>query len=136
MLSRAIIAYYDPIRQSRRHAAISRHGRLYATPSLCGSTSATNETFPTFTAMTFQTCRQPLRRWVRSPSPVAHRIAVPGFLALEPSRHPQYPASASYTRRDANFGAALFALFYGPPVCQALLTGYDEMKPYALHPAF
>jgi hypothetical protein len=37
VLSRSISAYYDPIRQSRRHAAISRSVRLYATPSLCGS---------------------------------------------------------------------------------------------------
>jgi len=49
-LSRSITAYYDPIRQSREHAAISRHCRLYAAPSLCGSASATRETFPTFTA--------------------------------------------------------------------------------------
>jgi hypothetical protein len=51
VLSRSIAAYYDPIRQSRRHAATSRHCRLYATPSLCGSAEATNETFPTFAAV-------------------------------------------------------------------------------------
>ena len=50
LLSRSITAYYDPIRQSREHVTISRHSRLYATPSLCGSASATRETFPTFTA--------------------------------------------------------------------------------------
>lgn len=48
LLSRALIAYSDPIRQSRRHAAISRHRRLYAAPSLCGCASATRGTFPTF----------------------------------------------------------------------------------------
>ena len=36
VLSRSIFAFYDPIRQSSRHAAISLL-RLYATPSLCGS---------------------------------------------------------------------------------------------------
>jgi hypothetical protein len=51
MLSRALIAYSDPIRQSREHAAPSRPGRLYAAPSLCGSASATRGTFPTFTAV-------------------------------------------------------------------------------------
>ena len=51
LLSRSITAYYDPIRQSRRHAATSRLCRLYAAPSLCGSAEATNETFPTFTAV-------------------------------------------------------------------------------------
>jgi len=48
LLSRAIIAYYDPIRRSRRHTGISRPCRLYPLPSLCGSASATRETFPTF----------------------------------------------------------------------------------------
>jgi hypothetical protein len=48
MLSRSLIAYYDPIRQSRGHATISRHCRLYVAPSLCGSADATHETFPTF----------------------------------------------------------------------------------------
>src|SRR2546428_694137 len=51
MLSRSIVAYYDPIRQSHRHAAISRPGRLYAAPSLCGSASATRGTFPTCAAV-------------------------------------------------------------------------------------
>jgi len=50
LLSRSIVAYSDPIRQSRRHAATSRPCRLYAAPSLCGSASATHETFPTFPA--------------------------------------------------------------------------------------
>ena len=48
LLSRSIIAYSDPIRRSRRHAGISRFCRLYLAPSLCGSASATRETFPTF----------------------------------------------------------------------------------------
>ena len=50
LLSPSITAYYDPIRQSREHATISRPCRLYAAPSLCGSASATRETFPTFPA--------------------------------------------------------------------------------------
>ena len=50
LLSRALIAYSDPIRQSRKHATTSRPSRLYATPSLCGSASATRGTFPTFAA--------------------------------------------------------------------------------------
>jgi hypothetical protein len=48
VLSRSLIAYYDPIRQSRGHATVSRHCRLYVAPSLCGSAKATHETFPTF----------------------------------------------------------------------------------------
>ena len=45
------MAYSDPIRQSREHATTSRPRRLYATPSLCGSASATRGTFPTFAAV-------------------------------------------------------------------------------------
>ena len=51
LLSRTLIAYCDPIRQSREHAAPSRVVRLYAAPSLCGSASATRGTFPTFAAV-------------------------------------------------------------------------------------
>jgi hypothetical protein len=51
LLSRTLVAYYDPIRQSRGHAATSRASRLYAASSLCGSAEAAHETFPTFTAV-------------------------------------------------------------------------------------
>ena len=51
LLSRSLLAYSDPIRQSPRHAATSRLGRLYAAPSLCGHASATGETFPPFAAV-------------------------------------------------------------------------------------
>jgi len=51
VLSRSISAYYDPIRQSRRYATISRPCRLYVAPLLCGSAEATRETFPTFAAV-------------------------------------------------------------------------------------
>jgi len=69
VLSRPIIASSDPIRQSRRHTAISRLSRLYAVPSLCGSASATRETFPTF----------PIALSLRAvdPTPVGPRLAFP-----------------------------------------------------------
>jgi hypothetical protein len=51
MLSRTLIAYYDPIRQSRWHATTSQPCCLYAASSLCGSAEATRETFPTFAAV-------------------------------------------------------------------------------------
>ena len=70
MLSRSITAYYDPIRQSRRHATTSRHGRLYVTPSLCGSARGDPRDLPDFRCRPFTACRQPLRRWVRSPLPL------------------------------------------------------------------
>src|SRR5207253_7178342 len=91
MLSRSIVAYYDPIRLSRGHAATSRSSRLYAAPSLCGSASATHETFPTFPAA--------LSMRAVDLTPVGPRplsrcagTAIPGFLVLSPSRHPRGPS--------------------------------------------
>jgi hypothetical protein len=76
-----------------------------------------------------------LRRWSAAPSRCAE-AAMPGFLPMIRSRHPQVPASASNARREWYFGAASFASCCGPRVCHALLTGYDRMKSYVLHPAF
>ena len=44
LLSRAVIAFYDPIRQSRGHAGISRPCRLYPVPAPCGRTAHTLKT--------------------------------------------------------------------------------------------
>ena len=103
MLSRSIIAYYDPIRPSRRHGAISRGCRLYAPPSLCGSAEATHETFPPFPAVLSLRAADPTP--VGSPPPpVALGRAMTGFLALGPSRPPrsrlcqQSPAGCFYRR--------------------------------------
>jgi hypothetical protein len=81
LLSRAIVAYYDPIRQSREHASISRPCRLYVAPSLCGSASATRETFPTFAARTLQPCRRLYAGGFAAAVPLLVRRAIPGFLA-------------------------------------------------------
>src|SRR5438876_7849886 len=98
MLSRSIVAYYDPIRQSRGHAATSRPSRLYAAPSLCGSASATHETFPTF----------PVALSMRAVdlTPVGPRPlpVVPG---------PRCQASSSYHRVATHEGPALPAISDG-----------------------
>ena len=135
LLSRTLIAYSDPIRQSHRHAAPSRPRRLYATPSLCGSASATRGTFPTFLPCS-PGVPSTIRRWVQGAVPLPVRTSIPGFLALSPSRHPQEPASASNIRRGTLFDAASFASCCGPSVCQDLLTGSDPMASRARHPAF
>ena len=102
MLSRSILAYYDPIRPSRRHVAISRDHRLYATPSLCGSAEATHETFPPFPAVLSLRAADPTP--VGSPPPpVVLGRTIPGFLALG----------------------------CGPQVCLALLAGSDAGSWYA-----
>ena len=70
LLSPPLIAYYDPIRQSRRHATTSRHSRLYAAPSLCGHASATHETFPTFHCCAVRTCHRPYAGGSAQPLPL------------------------------------------------------------------
>jgi hypothetical protein len=135
VLSRSLIAYYDPIRQSRRHAATSRRCRLYATPSLCGSAEATHETFPTFTAVlsTRAADPTPVGPTRRSRCVHASGTRLPRTIIESP---PTKPASASNPRRGYPFDAASFASCYGSRVCPALLTGYDEVKSYALRSAF
>jgi hypothetical protein len=111
MLSRSIIAYYSPMRQSRRHAATSRL-RLYAAPSLCGSASATRETFPTFTTV--------LSMHAADPTPVAHRVfpfsphddsRLPRIITESPNHH---PVSASNLRRGARFRGCIVCFMLRP----------------------
>jgi hypothetical protein len=135
LLSRSIVAYYDPIRRSRRHAATSRPCRLYAAPSLCGSASATHETFPTFTAVLStraidHTPVGPRRR------PVARARCGTRLPRFQNESPPTTSVSASYPRREEPFGAASFALSYGPRVCLALLTGYTQMESRGFHLCF
>ncbi len=115
LLSPSITAYYDPIRQSREHATISRPCRLYAAPSLCGSASATRETFPTFAAQ--------LSRRAVDHTPVGSRgcpvarapldARLPRFVPESP---PTTTASASYTRRVVRFRCGIVRVMLRP-VC-------------------
>jgi hypothetical protein len=107
---------------------------LYAAPSLCGSASATRGTFPTFAAV--------LSLHVADPTPAVRR-AIPlcshGDSRLPPpimESPPTIPSLPAISDGLFYFGAASFALCYDLHVCLALLTGYDEMKSRALHPAF
>ena len=127
------MAYYDPIRQSRRHAAISL--------SLIRSAFAVRERLgdprdlPYFCSCAFRACCRPYPGGPPCPPVVLTR---------------RFQASSTYqgvTTRNArlcqqcltglfDFGVASFALCYDLHVCLALLTGYDGMKPRALHRAF
>jgi hypothetical protein len=113
LLSRSIVAYYDPIRRSRRHAATSRPCRLYAAPSLCGSASATHETFPTFPAVLSARAVDLTPVGPRSPTRCA-RAAIPGFLVLSASRHPRAPVSASNSRRGCPFRRCIVRVMLRP----------------------
>ncbi len=59
-----------PIRPTRGHAATSRHSRLYAAPSLCGSALATREWFRAFAVRSLLACRPLCPRGT-------HRLHVP-----------------------------------------------------------
>ena len=128
-------AYYDPIRQSRGHATISRHCRLYVAPSLCGSASATRETFPTFTAALSTRAIDHTPVGPRR-CPVARTRRDARLPRLQNESPPTTSVSASYPRREEHFGAASFALGYGPRVCLALLTGYTQMESRVFHLCF
>ena len=65
MLSRSILAYYSPHAPVPQARCDFTSLRLYAAPSLCGSASATRETFPTFAAV--------LSLHAADPTPVVHR---------------------------------------------------------------
>ena len=73
-----------------------------------------------------------LRRWAHRTLPLCLGAAMPGFLELLPSRHPRNPSLPAISDGVTPFGAASFASCYGPRVCQALRTGYDELRPQAL----
>jgi len=80
---------------------------------------------PSLLSLTFCTCvPSTIRRWVRDAVPLLVRVAMPGFLDFTTSRHPRDPSLPAIPDGKWNFGAASFALCYGPLVCLALLTGY------------
>jgi len=81
---------YAPMRQSRRLPLISQDHWLYSGSLPYDLVWAATETFPTFTAVLStravdHTPVGPLR------PPVAFGEAIPGFLRLSESRHPQRP---------------------------------------------
>ena len=91
LLSRSIIAYYDPIRQSRRHATISRLAAY--TPRLRCAGAPRRPTRPSL--LSLPCCPHvpsTIRRWVRDAVPLLVRAAIPGFLGCKTSRHPRDPS--------------------------------------------
>ena len=97
VLSRSLIAYYDPIRQSRGHAATSRPCRLYAAPSLCGAPRRPAR--PSLLSLPcFPHVPSTLRRWVRCTLPLywCRDARLPRVCTESP---PTNSASASNARR-------------------------------------
>ena len=113
LLSPPLIAYYDPIRQSRGHATTSRQGRLYAAPSLCGHASATRETFPTFTAALSARAIDHTPVGPRNPSryPALRGARLPRVVSESP---PTTAVSASNTRRGVQFRRCIVRFMLRP----------------------
>jgi hypothetical protein len=113
------------------------HGvrRLYRGPSLGGSARGDPRDLPYFSCRAFQACRRPYAGESASPS---RYTLTPRYQALSRCDRvaTHHPVSASNTRRVSTFDAASFASCYGPPVCPALLAGYDEMPPEQRRLAF
>jgi len=124
LLSRSLLAYYDPIRQSRRHAATSRC--LAYTPRLRCAGAPRRPARPSLLSLScFPHVPPTLPRWVRRPLPLVLGAAIPGSLELSASRHPP-PRLCQPSPTGKPFEAASFASCCGPCVCPALLAGYDE----------
>ena len=130
LLSRSITAYYDPMRQSRRHAATSRSILAYTQRLRCAG-APRRPTRPSLLSLARCPHVPPtLPRWVRRPLPLLLGSAIPGSLELRASRHPQ-PRLCQQYMTGVPFEAASFASCCGPCVCPALRTGYDRVR---VHP--
>ena len=134
MLSRSIIAYYSPMRQSRRHTATSRLC-AYTQRLRCAGAPRRPARPSLLSLPCFPCMPSTLLRWSTVPSRCI-RTMIPDFLELLPSRLTTIPSLPAISDGEPDFGAASFALYYGLHVCLALLAGYDVMKSYALHRAF
>src|SRR5439155_15076480 len=121
LLSRSIVAYSDPIRRSRRHAAISRPRRLYAAPLLCGAPRRPARP----SLLSLPSCpRVPstLRRWVRGGLPVVHPPRCQTSSCYDRVATHECPSLPAIPDGVMDSGPVSFASFCGPRVCSALLV--------------
>jgi hypothetical protein len=91
------------------------------------------ETFLTFPAVLATRAADPTSGGSRAPLPLSARVeyqATSDYQRVATHKGPSLPAILDGVM---HFGAASFASCYGSCVCQALLTGYDEVGSYALH---
>jgi len=135
MLSRSIIAYYDPIRQSRRHAAISRFAAY--TPRLRCAGAPRRPTRPSLLSLLCSPhVPSTLRRWVRATLPLCwcRGARLPRDYSESPPTSPrlcqQSPTGLkiSALHRSRHAAARTFALPSG--------LAPTSMPPYARHRAF
>ncbi len=111
MLSRSIFAYYDPMRQSRRHAAISL---LAYTQRLRCAGAPRRPAGPSLLSLPrFPRMPSTLPRWSAAPSRYTH-TAIPGFLELSSESPPTKPVSTSNTRRGSPFRGCIVRVMLRP----------------------
>jgi hypothetical protein len=123
MLSRSITAYYDPMRQSRRHAATSRLC-AYTQRLRCAGTPRRPARPSLLSLPCFPCMPLTLPRWSIALSRYT-RTMLPDFLELLPSRLPTTPVSASYLRRGSPFRGCIIR-FMLQPACLPSPPGWQR----------
>jgi hypothetical protein len=135
VLSPALHAYYDPIRQSRRHAATSPSLQAYTPRRRCAGTPRQPARPSLLSLPHCPHVPSTLRRGSEPPSRYAVARCQASSASQKVATH-KMPASASNARRGDVLGAASFALCCGPCVCLALQAGYDPVRPRVPHRAY
>ena len=127
-MSPALLAYYNPIRQSRRHAATSPLSRLIRRAFAVRARRGDPRDLPYFHCRTVHTCRRPYAGGSgRPPVTMASRYQASSTSQRVATHNcPSLPAIPDGVK---HFGAASFASCCGPCVCLALLTGYPARQP-------
>jgi hypothetical protein len=112
VLSQTILAYYSPMRQSRRHAATSRFC-AYTQRLRCAGAPRRPARPSLLLLPCFPCMPSTLLRWCIAPSRCA-RTMLPDFLELLPSRLTTTPASASNHRRGSPFRSCIVRFMLRP----------------------
>ena len=131
-MSPALLAYYDPIRQSRRHAATSPLSRLIRRAFAVRARRGDPRDLPYFHCRTVHTCRRPCAGGFGRP-PVTRASRYQASSTSQRVATHNCPSLPAIPDGVKHFGAASFASCCGPCVYLALLTGYDEEEPPRLH---
>ena len=126
MLSQILLAYSDPIRQSRRHRATSPGHGLYARPSLCGSAEATHETFPTFPGALSPRAADltPVGPLALPVSPGLSDTRLPRMTSESPPTSPSLPAIPD----GGPFRGCIVRVMLRPVRLPGLLAGYNAVQ--------
>ena len=112
VLSRSITAYYDPMRQSCRHAATSRLC-VYTQRLRCAGAPRRPARPSLLSLPCFPCMPSTLLRWSTVPSRCI-RTMFPDFLELLPSRLTTPPVSASNNRRGSPFRSCIVRFMLRP----------------------